>query len=54
MNRRSILQRGAALALLAASGLAVAADYPTKPITMIVPQATARPLAASSASAAPR
>jgi tripartite-type tricarboxylate transporter receptor subunit TctC len=40
MNRRSILQRGAALALLAASGLAVAADYPTKPITMIVPQAT--------------
>ena len=40
MHRRSILQRGAALALLAACGAAHAADYPTKPVTMIVPQAT--------------
>ena len=40
MHRRSILQRGAALALLAACGAAHAADYPTKPMTMIVPQAT--------------
>ena len=40
MLRRSILQHGALVALLAASGAAFAADYPTKPITMIVPQAT--------------
>ena len=40
MHRRSILQRTAALALLVTSGAAFAADYPTKPITMIVPQAT--------------
>ena len=39
MLRRSILQHGALVALLAASGAAFAADYPTKPITLIVPQA---------------